>query len=218
MDEEKLNSNQDNEQLAQDKQPVGEISPKKDFGFGSYKWWLIAVLVIVILIIILLVFSFYKNEQAVDLDSGLSGEFQGYLGLELLQDEIKTGDKFGVEVVLGTGGYNVAAASAYLKYDPNILMTDRIDSSCSVMSIGVEESMDEGIIKITRGEPGDEDCEDNDDGYNGDNGCLARVYFTAKQAGEFMVEFDRGKSTSVLDNGKGTKMKMAFKDIDYKVE
>ena len=66
--------------------------------------------------------------------------------------------------------------------------------------------------------PADSDFQDADDGFTGENGILAQVIFKAKTIGKAEVVFEQEYSRMILDNGKGTSMKMGFEDGVYLVE
>jgi hypothetical protein len=65
----------------------------------------------------------------------------------------RTGDSFKVDVFVGTGGENVVAVAANIKYDPTYFQANNIDPNGSVFPIEAEKTIDStnGIIKITRG-------------------------------------------------------------------
>lgn len=157
----------------------------------------------------------------------------------------KQDESFNVDLLLNTEGLNIVAVSSYIQYDPKKIQVQNIDTSGSVFTYGVESSVDseEGIIKITSGQPGDGVSSDNDDGYTGTNGKIATLSLRAQAnaAGIATLDFSRSLadapgvssckiqnspgdntftcvSRMILDDGQGTDKLAAVNNGSYKIE
>jgi hypothetical protein len=80
------------------------------------------------------------------------------------------------------------------------------------LSLDIFEENSEDRIYIVRGEPGDADYKDKDDGYFG-SGQLSTLVFKAVSSGSCQLYFDKENSQMILDDGKGTPMTLDFKDL-----
>src|SRR3990167_6285721 len=85
--------------------------------------------------------------------------------------DFKIGEIFPIDIQLNTGGAQIVAVSAYLRYDKVKLEAVSIDSSSSVFSYEAENTIDasNGRILTTRGQP--------TPGVNGSALQVARVNF-----------------------------------------
>ena len=140
----------------------------------------------------------------------------GYLSLLTDKSNFAPGEEFKVAVMMDTNNFDLSAASAILTYDEQVLEAVKIDTSQSVMSFSAEKKIKDGQIRIVRGEPGDSNWQDSDDGFNG-QGILAEIVFKAKSVGQAKVEFIQNESKMILDDGMGTGMKVKYADGEYRV-
>jgi hypothetical protein len=80
--------------------------------------------------------------------------------------------------------------------------------------MGVEAKIEDGLLKVGRGEPGDGVASDSDDGFTG-VGLLARVIFRLKSEGNAKVDLVKENSNLYLDDGLGTKMELDYRGGMY---
>lgn len=126
---------------------------------------------------------------------------------------VTEGENFTVDLMVDTKGKNIVAGSTYVKYDPVKILIQSIDTASSIFSYEVENIIDgaNGMIKITRGQPGDSVTNDSDDGFTGDKGKIATLSIKAlNEAPATKLDILKEKlnsaalSRSILDDGKGT--------------
>ena len=117
--------------------------------------------------------------------------------------------------MMNTGGADISAGGVELLFDNTKLEVVKVDNGGSVLTIGAVKTIGEGKVEIIQGQPADGNWKDNDDGFNGERGLLAKVVFRAKVTGEATVGFNREKSKLIFDDGKGTAMKVEFEEGGY---
>src|SRR3989344_1997985 len=119
--------------------------------------------------------------------------------------DFKIGEIFPIDIQLNTGGAQIVAVSAYLRYDKVKLEAVSIDSSGSVFSYEAENTIDasNGRILTTRGQP--------TPGVNGSALQVARVNFrglSSVNSSAITLDFTgvdaNGDSGAILDDGLGS--------------
>src|SRR3990167_2074105 len=119
--------------------------------------------------------------------------------------DFKIGEIFPIDIQLNTGGAQIVAVSAYLRYDKVKLEAVSIDSSSSVFSYEAENTIDasNGRILTTRGQP--------TPGVNGSALQVARVNFrglSSVNSSAITLDFTgvdaNGDSGAILDDGLGS--------------
>lgn len=135
-------------------------------------------------------------------------------------------ESFNVDLMVNTDGRNVVAISSYIQYDPTKIMVQNIDTTGSIFGYEVENVIDgeNGLIKITRGQPGDGVSNDNDDGYTGEKGKIATL--SLKALGEdtntllkFLMRPGDAPNISrlILDDGKGSDILSVANHASFKI-
>ena len=119
--------------------------------------------------------------------------------------DFKIGEIFPIDIQLNTGGAQIVAVSAYLRYDKVKLEAVSIDSSSSVFSYEAENTIDasNGRILTTRGQP--------TPGVNGSALQVARVNFrglSSVNSSAITLDFigidANGDSGTILNDGLGS--------------
>lgn len=198
------------------------------------KWRLmVAALITVALITVagLAIWRVSQKEPVVDQNSGLTDNsktevndpekeaVRGRLFLEISSEAIQKGDKFTVMVYGDTRGYDMSAVGFILLYNKEQLaLAEKIDFGGSMMTIGAIGEDREGEIEVVRGQPGDGDWKDSDDGFNSDRGLLAKLTFEAKNTGEGEINFRDEGSSFILDDARGTEVKMDYAGVKYTIK
>ncbi len=151
----------------------------------------------------------------VDEDEG-KDKVVGKLFLEPGSVEVKKGENLTVAIYFSTGGSDLAAVSAAVTYDPKKLqLVGETDYTKASMSIGMPEEKKSGWLIMTRGQMGDGDWQDSDDGFNGDRGLMAKITFKTLESGETTIGFDTNESKLILDDAKGTAIKTELETGTY---
>ena len=101
-----------------------------------------------------------------------SKEAQATLMLSPGTASYRAGESFNVDIFVGTGTGNVVGVAAYVKYDPNRLSANSIDTTDSIFPKEAENTIDatRGLIKVSRGA--------TTPGVNIDKGKVASINFT----------------------------------------
>lgn len=144
----------------------------------------------------------------------------GRIFLEPDSEKIAVGKILTVAIYLNTGGADISAASVELVFDSDKLeLAKKADYQGTVMSIGMPEAKKTDRIMITRGQPGDGDWQDKDDGFNGEKGLLGKVSFKVKAIGKTTINLVAENSKLVLDDARGTAIKnMSYGAGEYEIQ
>src|SRR3989344_4165367 len=127
------------------------------------------------------------------------------LSLSPASGDFRIGEIFPIDIQLNTGGAQIVAVSAYLRYDKTKLEAVSIDPSGSVFSYEAENTIDasNGRILTTRGQP--------TPGVNGSALQVARVNFrglSSVNSSAITLDFTgvdaNGDSGAILDDGLGS--------------
>lgn len=145
-------------------------------------------------------------------------ENKGMIYFSQTKEKIALGEEFAAEILIDTEGHNINAASLKVEYDNTMLKIVKIETDRSVLTVSAIKKMEDGMIEIVRGEPGDGDPRDNNDGYTGNGGNLATLIFKAQKRGEAVLRFAPASSNLLLDDGKGTILKTGINEIKYVIE
>jgi len=187
--------------------------------WSNYKWLIIIGVLFLAAVIIMSLFLISQPSQPtanigpmIEEKKTAPNGLQAKLYLEADKLEFSQGEEFTVKILLDTNSYDITAASGFLAYDRDKLAVIKIDSQNSVLTMAAEEKNENGVVSVVRGQPGDRDWADSDDGYNGSGGLLAGVVFKALAAGETEINFVEDESRLVLDDGYGTSMEMSYKN------
>lgn len=172
-------------------------------------------LYIIGLAVILIGLTFFIGSKIATfvLNPDLSAPPQAAFYFTPVSASVKEGENFTVDVAVDSKGGNLVAGSVYVKYDPAKISVQEINTLGSVFNFEVENVVDQesGLIKITRGKPGDGVTSDTDDGFTGGNGKIATLSLKALRATpqtklDILKEIDAKAtiSRSILDDGQGT--------------
>jgi len=178
------------------------------------------ILILIIIVVVILGFVFKnKNNLIKQNDSTQEGWSQlekqkteekiirnGKMFLQTDLEKIKVNETFKVQILMNTQDSNIVVGSAYLVYNAENLE----------LSMAVIKNNNPGELEIIRGEPGDTDFNDFDDGFNGENGILAVLEFKILKQKNIEIKFNQEKSNMILDNGKATEMNLEFGDLEIK--
>ena len=148
----------------------------------------------------------------------------GKMSLQTENNQLQINNEFEVKIYISTENSNIVLASAIIEYDSEYLeliyngLPAKTENS--VLNMSVVNQLKNNKIEVVLGAPGDTDYLDNDDGFNGQNGLLASLKFKALKSGNTKIFFSNlceldvcDNSTLVLDDGKGTEMKVEFEDL-----
>jgi len=142
----------------------------------------------------------------------------GKMTLQTDKNSISINENFSVAILINTQNSNIVLASAGIIYNPELLELVEINDETSALSMAVIKEQEKGKIEIIRGEPGDTDYNDKDDGYNGSDGNLVILKFKALKKGNTKIKFDKNKTSMLLDDGKGTEMEVELEDLDINIK
>ncbi|MBU4482258.1 cohesin domain-containing protein [Candidatus Parcubacteria bacterium] len=142
----------------------------------------------------------------------------GKMSLQTDADPVLAGETFSVSIIMDTQNFNINLAVAGIIYDAESLELIEIDTETSSLSMAVISEQEVGQLEIIRGEPGDTDYQDFDDGYNGSDGNLVILKFKALKKGNAKIEFNKEKSSMLLDDGNGTEMNVELIDLEIEIK
>lgn len=119
---------------------------------------------------------------------------------------------FPITVQVNTNNFNTVVASAEVRYSPADVAleswTPRGNSTTgTVYQYVVEESNNAttGTFRLTRGNPGDGQTNDTDDGFTGQNGTLVTLTFRAlRPVSQTTITINQANSALVADDRNGT--------------
>jgi len=194
----------------------------------------IIIFLIIVALIVWFVFSWLKNKaeqpsQYVDTniletqdlpkennasDLGQVSNFPAHMFLESSNTTLEVGDEIQVDVYFDTLDKNIVVASASLNFDTDKLelIGAGADTTDSDLSLSVMNSVNDGLLQIVRGEPGDANSDDVDDGFTG-MGLLAVLKFKVLSSGNASVQFLPAASNLILDDGRGTNLDTNFDNL-----
>lgn len=140
------------------------------------------------------------------------------LSLSPSSGNFNIGEIFSIDIQLNTGGAQIVAVAAYLRYDKAKLEVASIDPSGSVFAYEAENTIDadNGRIFITRGQP--------TPGVNGSSLQVARVNFkglAAVSGSAITLDFTgvdaNGDSGAILNDGLGSDVLSAVSNGSYNI-
>lgn len=191
-------------------------------------WLLWAGLILIVLVMaamaVLVIFNQKTKGNQVGAEQVNSNQEQvvlkgnGKLSLTADKTELKAGEEVRVKILVDTKNFDIVIASAVLTYDENLLDLKAVDENDSALAMAVRKEQSPGQVTIMRGAIGDADENDQDDGYNGSAGILATLIFKAKQAGTAELKFEPSESSLILDDGKGTGVKMELSELKLAID
>jgi len=141
-------------------------------------------------------------------------EYAGKIYLRADRPTVKIGDTLTMDVLLDTRGTNVSAAEIKIYYDPSKVEFIGWQNNESVFSLKVIEETETNYISFVRGEPGDGNANDDDDGFTGSDGLVARAMWQAKSFGMAEFNFDRSATKVAVDDGMASLMSLEFEDLE----
>jgi hypothetical protein len=181
--------------------------------------------VLAILLIVVLAVIIFQKQRAVIIPSakkvvienneesawqdGKQGEARVWL--ETMTENIESGEEFVITVFIDTDSKNIVLAAIELEFDPSLveLVSKKFEKSDFKISILNEHNRDS--LQVVRGNAGDTNWQDSDDGFTGEKGLVGDFYFRAKKSGlaEFsFIETDSEKDNIgtmfLLDDGEST--------------
>lgn len=131
--------------------------------------------------------------------------------ISLVADKlVKVGQEFQVDINFDSFKSNIVLVASEINFDCQNIELVKINSKKD-LSLDIFEQNSVGKIYIVRGEPGDADFKDTDDGYTG-SGSLATLIFRAVATGSCQLNLNSENSQMVLDDGKGTYMSLNLND------
>lgn len=179
-------------------------------------WWLGGALGLIIIVGVIVVALSSSPEQA-----GQSVEVQPSASAEATADK-RSGRMFlslsdeaesyavGAEVIVGvwldTQGSNVNLAQVIVDYDSDLLELSEIQDDESVMTFQARDDSVTGRLDLLRGQPGDADPDDSDDGFTG-VGLFTELVFEAQATGRTTLDLG-SDSKMLLDDGRGSLMEV----------
>jgi len=213
------------------------VEPGSSVGGPGKKWIIILVIILVLVIIgIGLWLIFKKPVSEVSVPPSGSGGARDNVAEDLKEKEevsrpvrygkmslvsedtnLKVGDNFLVDIVLDTQDSNIVLAKANIKYNPKVLELVEANEANSVLSMSIINDSFAGQIEIIRGEPGDANYDDVDDGYNGKDGILATLEFEILAKQNIQINFDEENSSMILDDGRGTPMILEYENLNLNI-
>lgn len=139
--------------------------------------------------------------------------------------QVDENESFNIDLMVNTEGQNVVAASSYIQYDLRKIVVQNIDTTDSILGYEVENIIDgeNGLIKITRGQPGDGVSNDADDGYTGEQGRIVTLSLKALGEGTADLNFlmrpvdAPNISRLILDDGNGTDILSAVNHASFTI-
>jgi hypothetical protein len=145
----------------------------------------------------------------------------GEMRLSAAKTELAVGETFTVEILMNTKDSNIVLGGAVVNYDSDKLklvsdtgaLTDN-----SVLNMSIVNEAKSGAVEVVRGIPGNADYLDSGNGYTGQSGLLATLKFKTLVAGSAQISFQPDRSNLILDDGRGTAMKMSFKDLTIEIK
>lgn len=119
---------------------------------------------------------------------------------------------FPITVQVNTNNLNTVVASAEVRYNPADLALESFSpvgdvATGSVYQYALEEFQDQtaGILRVTRGKPGDGQTNDSDDGFTGQNGTLVTLIFRAlRPVTSTPITINQTNSAIIADDRLGT--------------
>ncbi|HPA25472.1 MAG TPA: cohesin domain-containing protein [bacterium] len=198
------------------------------------KWWWILIVILIVLIIAFGIWLFLKDKNKEETEnileqknSQITEESEGVtkkistrparLSFKTKSPAVTSGQELNVEVLLDTQKSNIVVASAYVAYDPNFLQLKNLDVNNSVLTMGIRAQKNTGLVEIIRGIPGNANPDDTNNGYTGTDGVLATLTFKALKSGQSVISFQPEKSRLILDDGLGSEMTTALKNLSLNI-
>lgn len=195
----------------------------------------VALIIIVALVAAALIVDYQKNHRSLedslknftdDLKENQAGaetpQRDGEMSLVAKKTTLAVGDVLEVKILMDTKGANIVLAGAAVAYDKNTLslLSDEqgILVDDSVLSMSIMENRKAGAVEIVRGSPGNADYLDSGNGYTGADGLLAILKFKALKAGATKITLAPENSNLILDDGRGTAMKVEFRDLEVEIK
>ncbi len=198
------------------------------------KWWWILIVILIVLIIAFGIWLFLKDKNKEETEnileqknSQITEESEGVtkkistrpasLSFKTKNLAVTKGQELSLEVLLDTRNSNIVVASAYVAYDPNFLQLKNLDVNNSVLTMGIRAQKNTGLVEIIRGIPGNANPDDTNNGYTGTDGVLATLTFKALKSGQSVISFQPEKSRLILDDGLGSEMTTALKNLSLNI-
>ncbi len=227
MAEENL-SNQETNNMVPETEQAPECCLSDTGRFRCKKCLIIAGIVIILLIIAgVVIYLLAKNNETGGSEKNNLGSSvkdqaavvrEGAMILAPVKTNLAVAETVEVKILLDTKNSDINLAAAAVEYNPTEMSLEEVSSEKSVLSLTVMESKGNGYVEIMRGEPGDGNDEDKDDGYNGSDGLLSVLKFKIKKIGSLVIKLNPEKAKMILDDGLGTEMKVEVKNATIEVK
>ena len=155
-------------------------------------------------IFVMTIFVFALFSLLFSCGGGGGGENAGSnAGIYLLPavQSVNVGDTFSIDVTLDTNNQPVTAVSAYIIFPLDLLMVESIDVTDSDFGVEAENTVQDNVINITRGQ--------QTPGVNDPSSLIATIDFTPLSQGTAkvlvqLISPGAGPSRAIKDNGLGT--------------
>ena len=144
-------------------------------------------------------------------------EFGGAVSIKPIS-AVALGAEVVVEIRLDTGGKNITLTRIYLDFDPELLKFIELDATGSVLAMKLSDEQTEASIVMSRGNTGDADYQDDDDGFTGSDGLFGRVIFEAVGRGEAKISLRPGQTKMFLDDGYGTQLQLDLRGVEFEIK
>ena len=209
-----LNKEDDNSQNAI---KIDQRSVENKINNGWLRWLIMGLLIVCLIVIAVAVIIRISNKKEVDVVVVNSGTPKveksvslGKMSLRADKKNVQVGDSVIVDVLMNTQSFDIVVASAAVEYDTDFLELIQVDTENSELSMEVPGEEKQGFIKVTRGEPGDSNDRDMDDGFNGSAGNLVALEFKALKKGVVKIDLLENGSEMILDDGRGSQMNVEY--------
>jgi len=189
--------------------------------------WIVSLIILVIIILIVgLVFMISKftkkqGQETGELNKQTKTEEKikepapliryGQVKLVLDKSVAKVNEEINAQILMDTQNSNIVVASAFVQYDAKVLKLVNIDDKKSVLTMSIMKKDNNGLIEIVRGIPGNANPDDSVNGYTGSEGLLASLKFKVLKSGVIDIRLNPEKTKLILDDGRGTEMKLEIK-------
>jgi len=121
--------------------------------------------------------------------------------------DIFKGESFITELMIDTEEENINAADIKIIFPSNLIKVNDFEKGGSIFTLWAKEpEIQEGEISFSAGVPG---------GFSG-KGLIGRINFSAKEIGEFEINF-KEDSKVLLNDGIGTPTELGFAEGNYKI-
>lgn len=135
------------------------------------------------------------------------GAYAAQISMDMPQGHVGVGDVFIVPMILHTGGVDINALDADLKYTPDTLALQEIRYGDSIINFWVDQPKErDGSIHLSGIIPG---------GFTGASGSILSLVFRAQAAG--MGAFTLASASAFQNDGVGTSMPLTLRPNTFMI-